>query len=128
MLLREPPAGLPTGLKCQRDSSAGPCRGLPKLTSASAPAAGTLSTPQSSAGAKVSHAGFWRLLVVREGREHTFLPLPAAAAGGDGGAAASGGGGGLLTGCAMADVPVERWAVPVAADGADAAAVRRGAR
>jgi len=84
---------------------------------------------------KVSKAGFWRLLVVREGRDRTFMPIPvdsgaAAAAGGgaagDGGAAAAEAAAAaaaasdqqqLLTGCPLADVPIDRWDVGVPAAG-----------
>jgi hypothetical protein len=88
--------------------------------------------PQPASDPKHSQAGFWRLLLVREGRDQSFVPLPKAAAptsAADGSAAAAaaaaaaGGegaaGGGLLTGCKIADVPLERWAVRAPGAGAD---------
>jgi tRNA (uracil-5-)-methyltransferase len=46
---------------------------------------------------KASNSGFWRLLLVREGRAATFLPLP--------------GGGQAAAAASLAEVPLERWLV-----------------
>ncbi|KIZ00607.1 hypothetical protein MNEG_7356 [Monoraphidium neglectum] len=82
-----------------------------------------------SAGSNESRGGFWRLLVVREGRDETFLPLPPASPGDAGAGGGAGdvtmtsqgddaaGGGRLLRGCEMRALPLERWAVPVVAQG-----------
>jgi hypothetical protein len=84
---------------------------------------------QVSAGSNESRGGFWRLLVVREGRDETFLPLPPASPGDAGAGGGAGdvtmtsqgddaaGGGRLLRGCEMRALPLERWAVPVVAQG-----------
>jgi hypothetical protein len=79
------------------------------------------------------HKGFWRLLVVREGRQHTFLPVPQYSSSSGGGeametdgapppppAAAGGGGGGVLQGVSLADLPLEEYLVKRAQAGEQA--------
>lgn len=73
------------------------------------------STQTGGGDGKVCHAGFWRLLVVREGRDSTFLPYPAP--GGSGGAGGGSGGEVSAGGLALGDLPLERWLVALQGSG-----------
>ena len=117
------------GLTCVCDPSQ--CRHISTTSLACAKLLQTYIANHSSLPAwdKRVHKGFWRLLVVREGRQQTFLPIPqySPSTGGeametDGDAGAAGAvpssAGGMLQGVALADLPLEEFLVKGAqADG-----------
>lgn len=63
----------------------------------------------------LTHRGFWRLLVVREGRSPTFVPLPAPAGSAPDAAR-------VWQPGTMAGVPAETWFVRLGSGGGGAAA------
>ena len=82
---------------------------------AAAPAAAAFATGGAASALeawdKTSNSGFWRMLLVREGRAATFLPLPLPAGGEAAPAATNANANATVAPARLADVPLERWLV-----------------